>query len=232
MTNREIKFSVIGIIISIIITIINIQSCQKRELQSDNLLLINVGDTLNKKKNKDGSETAKIALLESYNTKLILKLNTQDETIKSLQNIINKNKERLGDQGSVTVFSTSTILSDTQTTTVTVVDSSTVYSACNKDTTWIKWSTIATKDSTHLNLKVNNAYAVIIGSERSKWYKKKTSFVEVTNSNPYTSTQALRAFQVKDTRVNRIGLGIQAGYGITLKGLSPYLGLGINFKLL
>lgn len=224
--------NIIIVSVAIIAIIINIQYCQKKELQSDNLLLINVGDTLSKRKNKDGSETAKIALLESYNTKLILKLNTQDETIKSLQNIINKNKERLGDQGSVTVFSTSTVLSDTQTTTVTVVDSSTVYSACNKDSTWIKWSTLATKDSTHLDLKVNNAYSVIIGSERSKWYKKKTSFVEVTNSNPYTSTQALRAFKVKDNRVNRISIGLQGGYGITLRGLSPYLGLGINFKLL
>lgn len=226
------KLILVIVCIFILIIVWNIPSCDNKNLKQDNKLLLDLQDTLVKHRNKDGSQTAQIGILQSRNTNLILQLNTKDETIKSLQDEIKKNKDRIKNGGSISVFTTITTYQDsTKTSTSYLSDSSIVYKASSKDTTWVKWNTISNKNSTSLDLKVKNAYTVVIGSERVSLFKRK-SIVEVTNKNPFTDTQALRAFEVKDTRRNKLSLGIQGGYGITLKGFGPYLGIGINFKIL
>lgn len=231
MINKSLIYIPLGIIIGIMFILLLIKDCKNRKLKGDVTLLKELGDTLSKKRNKDNTETSKISLLESTNTKLILQLQTKDETIKSLQQAIRQNANFIKNGGSVTVFTNTTTYSNTANTNFIIIDSNSVYEASNTDTTWVKWRTKASKDSTHLDLEIKNAYTVVIGSERIGLFKRK-SIVEVTNKNPYTSTQALRAFQVKEDKVRRFGIGLQAGYGVTLKGLSPYLGVGINFKIL
>jgi hypothetical protein len=227
------KNLIINILLILVIIIISFRYCKKTNiLKSDKELLLKTGDTIVKTINKDGSESAKISLLTSYNTKLLLQIQTKDESIKSLQEAVKQYKNKLTNNSSVTVFTTNTIYTGNGTTTVSIVDSSTVYIASNKDTTWVKWNTIANKDSTHLDLKIKEAYTVVIGDD-SKWYQfRKLPFVEVTNKNPFSSTKAIRAFKIEEKVKTRFGIGIQAGYGITLGGLSPYVGMGLNFKLL
>ena len=47
----------------------------------------------------------------------------------------------------------------------------------------------------------------------------------------FRSTAAVSVVQPEARRERRFSVGLQAGYGITPKGLQPYIGLGISVTL-
>lgn len=98
---------------------------------------------------------------------------------------------------------------------------------------WYNGRIIAKRDSTNLDIKIENSYTIVIGQE-GKWYKKKTPFVEVTNENPYTKTKTLRTYQVDNKiKPKRIGIGIIGGYGFSIGiKLSPIIGIGLSYNLI
>lgn len=237
---KEIKTLVIGSIIAIVIVMLGIKSCEVRGLERENKLYKDIQDTIIKLKGKDGNQVSQIALLTDASTKLFLKVKSRDGTIIELQQALKDEKSKVKNGGSVTIINSSTNFTGTSTSTIIslnpVINGDTVrlfpvYESINKDTLWIKYLIKASKDTTTLDLQVKGKYKVVIGSIKDGWFKHKP-IVEVTNYNPYTDTKSLRAFEVKDNRKNRISLGLQGGYGITLKGLSPYIGMGFNYKIL
>lgn len=229
--------AIIGIIIAAVL--ISIRGCEdhrfKKE-QENNLLRGVISDTLIKKRNPDSSQVATIGLLQADKAELLLAIQTKDETIKQLQAVVKANEGKIKNGGSVSIFTTSTNYSATVSTTIQPNVAGAVGDSCHPtysaadSTEWVEWSTLANEDSTSLHLKVKNAYSVLIGSERIGLFKRKP-IVEVTSLNPYTDIRSLRAFEVKDTRKERFSFGIQMGYGVTLHGLGPYLGVGGQFKL-
>lgn len=234
----NVKFIATSGLLIICIILMSFQKCENDNLKENNNLLIAANDTLRKKKNKDGSQTATIALLQASNVNKLLKLKTQDETIKALQEEVKKHRDKLDAGGSVTTFSTATTFSAVHQTDSTVLAStgcdSVIYSS-NKDTTWVKYSIEARKDATRLNLKVKNAFTVVIGREKVGFLKYRP-IVDVTSKNPFTDIGTLRAFEVKDTRPQRrISLGAQLGFGVLFKGQIStgfYTGIGLNFRIL
>lgn len=190
-------------------------------------------DTLITIQHKDGSQTSIINLLSSTNADLLLQINSKDKTIQWLQSEVAKAKSEIKDGGSVTVIESNNEFADTIIPKITRNDScNPIYIAENIDTLWVKWKVKASSEAVIVDIETKEKYSVVIGSEKIGLFKRKP-IVEVTSYNPYTKIKNMRAFQVIDNSTNRkFSLGIQGGYGITLHGLSPYLGLGINFRLL
>lgn len=223
------------LLLALIVALLWFHSCKTNKLNQEIALSKAASDTLIKKRNSDGSQTATIELMQADNIEMFLDLKSKDSIIKKLQDEVRKNKSKIRDGGSITIVDSETTYSSTTTSTVSFNPGDScnpIYSSSSMDSTWIKYSIRASKDSTLFKLKVKNRYSILIGREKIGFMKYRP-IVEVTNQNPYTDTKSLRAFEVKDTRPKqRISLGIQAGYGITLKGLSPYIGLGANFKIL
>ena len=235
---------VIAIIIGIIVLSFYLKNNAKLKQDKRNLIIA-YQDTLVKYKEKDNSQTAKIGLLQDNNTNFILSMKNVSSDMKFLQEEIKKNKDLLKEVGnSIAVISANTTYTNSNITNITnnhsIIKGDTVYNypeytSSNKDTLWIKYKTIANRDSTQMFLKVKNKYSIIIGQEKFNWKHpfKITLIVKVNNQNPYTDVQELRAFQIKDNRpLKRVSLGGQIGYGITKSGLSPYIGIGVNFKIL
>lgn len=235
MTNKSLVHISLGIIGGIVLIVLFLKGCKEDKFKQDNNMLINLlQDSIQRTRNKDGSQTAKISLLQNRNSDLLLSLSSKDSTIVWLQREVKKAKSMIKGGGLVTVIESGATFTGVATTTVftNIKDSCRpIYKAQNKDTTWIKWSTISTNDSTNIKISTRDKYSVVIGSEKVGLFKKRP-VVEVISSNPYSTIKNMRAFEVKDTRTNRFGIGIQAGYGITLKGFGPYLGIGLNFKIL
>lgn len=49
----------------------------------------------------------------------------------------------------------------------------------------------------------------------------------------YPKTKTVTQYMTRETvRKTRWGIGVQAGYGISDRGMSPYIGLGINYNIL
>lgn len=242
MINKSLIYIPLGIIVGAVIIILFIKDCKGKNLREDNTLLLNMlQDSLIKIRNKDGSQTAKIGLLQSRNTKLFLQAKTKDSTIAWLQREVRKAKSEIKNGGSVTIIGTSTTFSGTTTTSITstqpVINGDTirlypVYESDSKDTTWIKYHITASKDSINLKFRSKDKFTLVLGEEKVSLFKRKPT-VKLTSQNPYTDINSLRTMEVKDTRpIRRLSIGLQIGYGITFKGLTPYAGLGINFKLL
>lgn len=238
---KEMRSLLIGLLIALIVIIFaSFKSCQNRKLQEENNLLEGLQDTLKTMRNKDGTQTSIISMLQATTSKAFLDIKTKDETILWLQREVQKEKNKIKGGGGIVVIGGSTSYTGTSTNTIIannpVINGDTVYQyptykTIGKDTLWIKYTIVASKDKTTLDLKVINKYKVLIGTEKVGLFKRKP-IVEVTNLNPYTSTETLRAFEIKDNRKTRISLGLQGGYGFTLKGLSPYVGLGVNYRIL
>lgn len=239
MNNIWYKASIVILIYIIIIT--NVNQCtqnNKNKLVYENIL----NNTIKKVKEKNGTISSITNVIQDNNTKTLLALKANDSTIKYLQDEIRRNKNMLKDIGSsIAVIISSTTFSESNSSIISKIDSikkgNTIYyyptyTSKSKDTTWINYDIVADKDNVDLKLKVKNKYSVIIGTEKISFFKRNT-VVKVNNQNPYTDVKELKAFQIKDERkINRIGLGLQVGYGITLKGFSAYVGFGINFKII
>lgn len=55
--------------------------------------------------------------------------------------------------------------------------------------------------------------------------------VEAISENPRVILTGVTALEVQPNKKRKITFGLQAGYGITTSGLSPYVGLGIGLRL-
>jgi hypothetical protein len=188
-----------------------------------------MNDTIKSYRNKNNEMVSKIKVLETTNTGSFTALKTKDSIINILQYYVKKYKKKLKKQGSVTHIGSSLSMDTTITSTQIMENGYPVYNSKFNLKGWVYGEIKAGKDSTNISLKVKNSYTTIIGRERVGLFKYKP-FVEIINHNPYSETKTLRTYQIKLPKQPKIGFGIQTGYGITKSGLSPYLGIGINYK--
>ena len=228
----------------IIFLLFNANSWRKQSKEQGDLIEV-LGSELITWKNENGMNHAKIRTLTTQKTQAFLKIKSQDSNIIELQNLVKTYKKELKKGGSVTVIKTvtkhDTIYRSTNNTIFTdfntfVID--TFENIWMKTSFGFKFKEISEDgnfkiDSVRFNLKIRNSYSVIIGSEKTKWYGKRKSFVEVINKNPYSSTIALRTYEVATPVPKRIGLGPVLGYGFS-NGFQPelFVGFGLQYNLI
>lgn len=232
-----------GTMLALVIVLLFLRKCDG-DLGDKVNLYEHLNDSTTFYKNRLGEQVARNSVLKSENVKTFLEIESKDEEIKQLQARVKEYKSKLKEGGSVTNFSSSTDINNTTGTVVEpVIDSLGVKDTCNKTYTtkfsdkWIEYTIRANKDSTKLNLKTNDEFSVILGSERPNIFKKRVEFVEVVSSSPYTKTKSVKTYQVQDDRKPiRFSLGIQGGVGINpirpLQGFIPYIGVGAQFNLI
>lgn len=213
------------------------RSCDKLGEARD--YISDVNDTLEVYIDKNGNQVAKINSLESDNANQFLKIQSNDSTIKWLQNTVNDYKGKLA---SATVGSTTTH-SGGSTEVIIIHDTDTVYIDnvahvfAKYETNWTnKWEVghiIASKDSIWRDIKIKNEFEITLGEVKNGWFKPKEMEVSITNLNPNTTTQELRSFNVKNND-KTFTIGAYVGYGIGLYDFKPqpYIGVGVGYKLI
>lgn len=231
---KDVKNIVIASLVIVVIILLGFNRCEKQKYNELSKLANSLGDSLEIKRNKDSSQTAKISLLQVQSANAFLALENLEGINKELQQELKKEKGKLKDGGSITIINSGTTYSGSATSTTIPFgnsDCDSVIIGQNKDTTWIKWKVRTTKQTTTLDLKTKDKFKVVIGSEKAGLFKKREPYVEVTSSSPFSDIKSMRAVEVKDTRKPFISFGIQIGYGIVKSGLSPYIGIGANLNL-
>lgn len=228
------------IVLAIILSCLLTKCSGNKKLQQQITFTDNLSDTLRTTRNSFGQEKSRTSTLETANTALFLNTKTSDSTVKWLQNVVSNYKKELKNSGSATVFSGITTVNVSGKTTIThdttwmpyesKYEVPAVYSTVLKNK-WYNGTVIARQDSIHLDIAIENSYSVVIGEE-GKWWKKKTPFVEVTNLNPYTKTKTLKSYEVSGAKDKKWGIGANIGYGFSKTGLSPYVGIGIQYSLI
>lgn len=235
---NKIEIALVGIILLLVAIILLMKGCEDKS-KSTIKVYEHLGDSTTYFKNKYNEAVAENSVLTTNSTKDFLLIKSKDSSIILLQARVKEYRDKLKQGGSVVNFGTNTTID--KTTPTTVIDSFPVNdsSKCNPKYTasfrdkWIQYEIKATKDSTKLKIMTEDNYSVVIGEQRPKWNKKKETFVDVISSSPYARAKDVKAYQVDDKRKPpRLSLGIQAGYGFSLKGVSPYIGLGLQFNIL
>ena len=79
-------------------------------------------------------------------------------------------------------------------------------------------------------IEIPNHQSIVVGKRKSGFFSSEFR-VDVVNSNPYVRTTGLSSYVHKE-KVKRIGIGLYVGYGVGANGLSPQIGIGVNYSLL
>lgn len=224
-----------GVAIIIVLALLLFRKSNKYE----ELLQLNevVTDSLKISKNKNGEYVAKISAFETKRTEDFIKFATKDSAVLALQQEVKDMKRYLKKQGSVTNFTTNTGVDVTAETEVIPTDEPnfpTYKSKFNLDG-WVYGQSVATKDSTTLDLKIKNDYTLVIGREPQGFLGlgKPKTFAQVTNKNPYTETQSLRTYQVTLPKPKKFSVGPFVGYGVGSDfKFEPFIGVGVQYNLI
>ena len=163
---------------------------------------------------------SKISIIEADN---FTKINSKDKDIQELQELVKRYKN----VQAATVIKTETKI-------VEKIVNKPILDTVSKETAYYSkfdlegfvWGEIiAKKDSTDLILNIRNDFNIV------SHYEKGKLVLDVSDKNPYSITKSQRSY-INLPKQKKWGLGISAGYGANKNGLSPYIGLGVNYNLL
>jgi len=203
------------ILICIIIFLWNLYSGTRDTLKEKENLIEASNAKLETWVDKDGRNMAKIAVLETANTKALLGLETTNETIMDLQTLVQRNRSLLKKQGSASVIKAETKI-DTFTNTIVTVDSNNfpVYTG-SLTNPWYTIKSIATKDTTKYELSTFSKLNLTIGRERQGLFKPSKPYAMANDENLYTNIKDMRVYQVTLPKTKRFGASVYGGYGAT-----------------
>lgn len=182
---------------------LTLKTCNQADTVAEQSGLIHsLNDTVKIWKDKEGLSNTSNSVVTTRDPDDFLKLNNQSKEIQKLQKEVEKYKSSIKKGGSVTNFVSETKVTSTNPTKVdTVIIDNTrklIYrSEFNKEG-WVFGNTIATPDSTTINVQTKDEYTVVVGFENRGFLGlgKGTPFSLVRNGNPYSTTPELKTYQV------------------------------------
>ena len=163
---------------------------------------------------------SRISIIEADN---FTKIKSKDKDIQELQELVKKYKN----------VQAATVIK-TETKVVEKIVNKPIFDTISRETAYYSkfdldgfvWGEIiAKKDSTDLILNIRNDFNIV------SHYDKGKLVLDVSDKNPYSITKSQRSY-INLPKQKRWGLGINAGYGVSKSGLSPYIGLGVNYNLI
>lgn len=221
---RLVSLSIIALLSlwAIVITVLWINTRQKGAiLIPDNVTTVTT-------RNPDSSMVSSIQAVEATKKEAEKVAAINDSTVERLRRII-KDYQRT-QLASATGFNANTTVNTTSVTRVERgADSSPVYASNFALGRWVYGTSIANKDSTNINLKIRNEYAVTVGREDGKTY------ADVTSMNPYTEVPTVRSFDIKVPEATKVQFSVYGGYGLTYIDkqikVGPQVGVGVSYTM-
>lgn len=222
MKLKKIKFLDIVIIVLIIIFIIfAFKRCKNDIREFSNIdKLESLTDSIKYYKDNYNVLHSRISIIEADN---FTKIKNKDKDIQELQELVKKYKN----------VQAATVIK-TETKVVEKIVNKPIFDTISRETAYYSkfdldgfvWGEIiAKKDSTDLILNIRNDFNIV------SHYDKGKLVLDVSDKNPYSITKSQRSY-INLPKQKRWGLGINAGYGVSKSGLSPYIGLGVNYNLI
>ena len=222
MKLKNIKFlDIICIVLIIIFVIFAFKKCKNdiREFSNTDKLE-SLTDSIKYYKDNYNVLHSRISIIEADN---FTKIKSKDKDIQELQELVKKYKN----------VQAATVIK-TETKVVEKIVNKPIFDTISRDTAYYSkfdldgfvWGEIiAKKDSTDLILNIRNDFNIV------SHYDKGKLVLDVSDKNPYSVTKSQRSY-INLPKQKRWGLGINAGYGVSKSGLSPYIGLGVNYNLI
>ena len=219
MRNKNI-FSWLVLIFAIIVIIFCVKACNNSIRKENSKLIESLNDSIRYYRDVEDILHSKISVIEDD---YFLKLKLKDKEINELQNLVKKYKN----VKSATIIKTETKIVEkiVNKTILDTISNTPIYESSFNLKGYIWGDIVAKKDTTNIKINIKNDFSIVTYKEKNKL------ILDVSDKNPYSITKAQRSY-INLPKQKRWGLGINAGYGVSKSGLSPYIGLGVNYNIL
>lgn len=219
------------------------------ELASKTSLITGLTDDVSVERQKNGSLTATIRTIEGKEADMLLDINSKDETIQQLQNIIKTKDKRNNRLESALAIQSGLVAQyrDSLTNNNIVggeMVGDTMYPTYersfalmneydDKDSTkWVSGLVLLGKSDFSLDLEIVNKFDVSISRTRKNIFSKWEMYADVTTHNPYSNIKTVRSFSKQKIKPKRFGVGPSIGVGWANGGFGAYVGIGVNFNII
>lgn len=237
MESKQIsKYSIIinVIFLGVIFIMLNLYFKEKDSRIEQETLVEASASSLLVWKNKNGENLAKIQVLETKNEKTFLAFETQNQTIKELQELVKENQKLFKDsKGVAGIIKSETTIDTTTATTVTETDQEHPIYSSNIENEWYSVKVKSSFDYTNISLKTYHNLSLVMGSESQGFFKKDKTFATVKDSNPYSNITDMRVYNVTENTKNFV-VGPYGGYGVVKVDsdikIGWQIGIGITYK--
>ena len=243
MKNKTINL--ILILIMVLVLSLSLRTCYNDYLDYNNrikkdkeklLLLENMKDSLIQYKDKNNQLVSKISVFQAEKVETILNLETKNEEILKLKELLKSNKTAKV----VTQIETKTVID-------TIFKEIEVYNILENGIKLEEWTNgwfngyVKFKPSfdsngeptgrSNFDLRIETINKLNIVHKKDD---KGKMFVEITDENPYSQVKSIRSYyKTQKTNSNRFGIGANISYGMNYKGeFYPYIGLGLNYNFI
>lgn len=193
-----------ALLLCIIIIQIDSSSREDSSNESQVELFYSLQDTIRYLRNRDGSNTAQIKLLEADKRSLGKVLAAKD---KRLSELLKKGST------SSTVFETVTVHDTVTKVRIDTVNSKPAFKEVS-DNGWVRLDLELRDDSLRKSIIIKDSISVSFKKVPNGFLRRKKSVVEVTNHNPYVRVNNLRSFSVEERKANKlfwVGVGLAGG---------------------
>lgn len=213
-------FSWLVLIFAIIIIIFCVKACNNGIRKENSKLIESLNDSISYYKDAEGVLHSKISVIEDD---YFLKLKLKDKEIVELQSLVKKYKN----VKSATIIKTETKIVEkiVNKTILDTISNTPIYESSFNLKDYIWGDIVAKKDTTDIKINIKNDFNIVTYKEKGKLV------LDVNDKNPYSITKSQRSY-INLPKQKRFGLGVNVGYGISKSGLSPYIGLGVNYNLI
>lgn len=219
MRNKNI-FSWLVLIFAIIIVVFCVKACNNNIRKENSKIIESLNDSISYYRDVEGILHSKISVIEDD---YFLKLKLKDKEIVELQDLVKKYKN----VKSATIIKTETKIVEkiVNKTVLDTISNTPIYESSFNLKDYIWGNIVAKKDTTDIKINIKNDFNIVTYKERGKLV------LDVSDKNPYSVTKVQRNY-INLPKQKKFGLGVNAGYGISKSGLSPYIGLGVNYNLI
>ena len=95
-----------------------------------------------------------------------------------------------------------------------------------------EWLTLKGKFDPQGKLGIDLSMAMDVNAVSGIDKKTKKSTIAIYSDNPYIKTIGIASYKTDVQIPKRYGLGISMGYAVCRNGLSPFIGIGLNYSLI
>lgn len=218
---------IIPYIVIAILMVMLLATCSKvSDLENENRSQLRaLGDSIEHWQNSNGENVTRVKILQINNARQLDELASNRQSFVLVQAELRRLRIKMKKGGSVTYINTTTTIKDPADTIYVNMDSkgNPLYTdSLSRFGKWITGTVMLGKDTSSYNMHIENEFVGSLYWKRDKGLKHlfqtKYPVFELTNKNPYTSTNDLLMTNIKQKPQSKWGIMIGAGISVDIKG--------------
>lgn len=179
-------------------------------------------------KDETGKARAEVSTIQASKDIVAKVYEAEIDSLRKLNIGIGRNGKGLNSVTNVTTLTKDSVVLKTVYDTVVVNNQIQVSESLQYSDQWSQFKYDLTTSS--LAYAFTDSISIVDYEKKQGFLKPRITSIQVISHSPHATITGLTTFQVEH-KPKKVQFGLQAGYGITKNGFSPYAGVGVTFKI-